>query len=113
MKFIELIFYICVCKHQTGPYDKDEIYDPRPTERPYPTRPTNRPDYSRPDHRPDTRDNILQKYKTAVGDNTKLSCLFENRNERTSWRRQDGKPLPTNAQLSGGDLVKFIKNINV
>lgn len=96
-----------------GPYDKDEIYDPRPTERPYPypPRPDNRPDYPRPDYRPDNRpdqrDNIPQKYKTAVGDGTKLSCEIENYNARTSWRRQDGQPLPSNARLSGGDLVKF------
>lgn len=96
--------FFCIYKHQTGPYDKDEIYDPRPTERPYPPYPYP----PRPDNRPDSRDNIPQKYKTAVGDSTKLSCLIENHNKRTSWRRLDGHPLPSNARLSGGDLVRII-----
>lgn len=115
MKISTITFDHCICMHRTGPYDKDEINDPRTTERPYPPNPypprpdNNRPDYSRPDNnRPDSRDNIPQKYKTAVGDGTKLSCEIENYNKRTSWRRQDGQPLPSNARLSGGDLVKFI-----
>lgn len=51
-------------------------------------------------------DNYPQQYKVAVGDNTKLSCAIENFTKRTSWRRQDGKPLPSSAHLSGGDMVK-------
>lgn len=34
-----------------------------------------------------------------------LSCQIENHNRRTSWRRQDGYPLPSNARLVGGDLI--------
>lgn len=26
-------------------------------------------------------------------------------NEQTTWRRQDGRPLPSNSYVSGGDLV--------
>lgn len=119
--FFKHDFLYVIFTYQIGPYDKDEIYDPRPTDRPYPprpdNRPNNRPDYTRPDNRPDNtrpfdpRDNIPQKYKTAVGDGTKLSCEIENYNKRTSWRRQDGQPLPSNARLSGGDLVWLSRNI--
>lgn len=80
-----------------GPYDKDEIYDPRPQPRP-------EPDY-RPNTRPDQSGNIPQRYKAAVGDGTKLSCEIGNYDKRTSWRRQDGQPLPSNSRLLGGDLV--------
>lgn len=108
-----------------GPHDKDEVIDARPQQ---PVRPDYRPDYQRPDYqrpdhqrpayRPDNRptypyrpdnqpqpDNRPQQYKVAVGDGTKISCSIENQNKRTSWRRLDGQPLPSNSHLSGGDLV--------
>lgn len=102
IRFQWCVFFILnVFCHVLGPYDKDEIYDPRPQTpvRPYYPPPRNG------DYRPDQGG--VQQYKAAVGDGTKLSCEIENYNKRTSWRRQDGRPLPSNARLSGGDLVCF------
>lgn len=46
-----------------------------------------------------------EQYKVAIGDRSLLSCRIENLNRRTSWRRQDGRPLPSSARLQGGDLI--------
>lgn len=76
----------------TGSADKDEVNPwpyPYPQPQPQPTPPPNRAD----------------QYKVAIGDRTKISCEIENHNKRTSWRRQDGRPLPRNSYLSGGDLI--------
>lgn len=68
-------------------------------------------DYTRPPrpvyppvrpHQPDHND--IQKYTVALGDNSKMSCEIGNHDRRTSWRRLDGRPLPRNTYLSGGDL---------
>lgn len=114
-----------------GPHDKDEVIDTRPQQ---PERPDyNRPDYQhpygedifpsqrpedqpgyRPNYRPNGRfDNNPQQYKVAVGDGTKISCEIENNNKRTSWRRQDGQPLPSSSHLSGGDLVRTLIQLNL
>ncbi|XP_055301549.1 protein sax-3-like isoform X2 [Sitodiplosis mosellana] len=50
-------------------------------------------------------DNYPQQYKVAVGDSTKLTCAIENYDKLTSWRRQDGQPLPSSAHLSNGDFM--------
>lgn len=102
---------------QIGPHDKDEINEPRPqqTDRPYyphtdrPYNPHKDRPYTprpRPTYRPDHSENPPQQYRVAIGDGTKLSCEIENVNKRTSWRRQDGSPLPSSAYLSGSDLVR-------
>lgn len=90
---LQLIFILDV---QTGSADKDTPYDPRDPRPEWPYVPTDQatPAPSRP-----------EQYKAAVGDRTKISCQIENQNTRTSWRRQDGGPLPRNSFLSGGDLI--------
>lgn len=55
--------------------------------------------------RPDNQQHRPEQYKTAIGDRSVLSCQIENHRGRTSWRRQDGYPLPSNARLIGGDLI--------
>ncbi|XP_055304959.1 basement membrane-specific heparan sulfate proteoglycan core protein isoform X6 [Sitodiplosis mosellana] len=95
--------YITVIVQQkrgdVGSHDKDEINEQRPQP---PYRPDYRQNTQRPDYRPENRP---QQYKVAVGDSTKISCQIENYNRRTSWRRQDGQPLPRGSHLSGGDLI--------
>lgn len=85
---------------KTGPYDKDDV-DPYPP-RPYPPRPyppqTYPPRQQHPHGHP-------QQYKVAIGAGTRINCEFENHDKSTSWRRQDGQPLPRSSHLSGGDLV--------
>lgn len=76
-----------------GSADVDTPYDPRPTNRP------------RPQPRPEPRPNRPEQYQAAVGDRTQISCQIQNHDKRTSWRRQDGRPLPRNAFLSGGDII--------
>lgn len=81
---------------RTGSADKDTPYDPRDPRPDWPYQPIDQS--TSPPSRP-------EQYRAAVGDRTKMSCEIENRNARTSWRRQDGGPLPRNAFLSGGDLI--------
>lgn len=81
---------------RTGSADKDTPYDPRDPRPDWPYQPIDQS--TSPPSRP-------EQYRAAVGDRTKMSCEIENRNARTSWRRQDGGPLPRNAYLAGGDLI--------
>lgn len=81
---------------QIGSADKDTPYDPRDPRPEWPYQPVDQS--TSPPSRP-------EQYKVAIGDRTKISCSIENQNKRTSWRRQDGGPLPRNSHLSGGDLI--------
>lgn len=74
----------------TGDSDRDEVNENWT----YPTHEANYPYRQHP-----------EQYKVATGDRSLLSCQIENLNRRTSWRRQDGLPLPSSARLHGGDLI--------
>lgn len=74
-----------------GSSDFDVPYEPRPQ--------PNYPPQTRPPH------NNPQQYQAPLGDISRISCEIQNHDKQTSWRRQDGRPLPRNSYLSGGDLI--------
>lgn len=47
----------------------------------------------------------IQQHRIPAGDGAKISCKLYNSNKVISWRREEGLPLPSSVQLSGGDLV--------
>lgn len=56
-------------------------------------------------------DNIPQRYTITIGQSIKLSCAIEKYHNGATWRRQDGQPLPSNSQLSDGDLVNLFDKL--
>ncbi|XP_055306027.1 basement membrane-specific heparan sulfate proteoglycan core protein-like, partial [Sitodiplosis mosellana] len=45
------------------------------------------------------------EYKIRLGERVKISCEIGKSNENAIWKRQDGRPLPSNSHLSGNDLI--------
>lgn len=80
-----------------GPHDVDEILDQRPNYQNQNFRPTG-PVY------PTHSTNDVGQHKAALGEGATLSCQI-NHNEPITWRRQDGRPLPSNSYVSGGNLI--------
>lgn len=69
---------------------------PQPQPRPYPPQPY--PTRYPPENRP-------EQYQAAVGDRTKITCLIQNHDRQTTWRRQDRRPLPRNSYVIGSDII--------
>lgn len=96
------MYFLSISHSHIGPHDVDEILDQRPNYRPsgpikvYPSNQNNYPSHP---------NNGFEQLKAPLGEGAKLSCQILNHNEPTTWRRQDGQPLPSNSYVSGGDLI--------
>uniref|UniRef100_A0A182W103 Basement membrane-specific heparan sulfate proteoglycan core protein n=1 Tax=Anopheles minimus TaxID=112268 RepID=A0A182W103_9DIPT len=66
--------------------------------------PSGRVQAPRPNHR-DPQPPFVHTYKAMLGEETNLMCQEELRSARTEWRRSDGRSLPYDSIVRGGNLT--------